>query len=244
MFKPESLLNHPIGILSDSEQVEARKSPEDMVAFRKEQSTGSRLAERITGLRPDDPKMIERLAEDQKIFRSRYGLPLDPKPENPNEYEIFLRKYLKKIGVTVRPTCEFGGFFSSGHFAGGVHFSGDKKIGLDINKEDRKSHTKSATALEHELIHALQTEYFPGLPVELMEYEAYISGMNIDGVKAAENPAEVIEAIFQYLIAASVLNNYNYRSKEEGRKIRPEWDDPTFFLKNVDHVDEQGLKDM
>ena len=48
---------------------------ESLISFRNKQSQYSRLAEVITGLRPEDPGMAERLIEDQKIVRAKYGLP-------------------------------------------------------------------------------------------------------------------------------------------------------------------------
>ena len=57
--------------LENSTSLEEVKS----VEFRRQQSYGSRLAEYITGLSAEDPVLGERMAEDKKIIRVKYGLP-------------------------------------------------------------------------------------------------------------------------------------------------------------------------
>lgn len=259
MFKPEAIAGTTDAAINPDEEEnflipetgdkeshkedKSRKSVEEIIAFRREQSVGSRLAERITGLRPEDPAIVERLVEDHKIIRSKYGLPLEARGM-PNEYEIFLRNYAEKLGVVVRPTSDCGTFFSDNSMASGVYIESEKQIGVDIDKETIDTHAESIHIFEHELIHALQHRYFPAMPVELMEYEAYIAGMNIEGLKSSENPVRTIELLFQFLISGSVFHDYDAKSKQVGIEILPEWDDPKFFLKNIDHIDERELEGL
>src|SRR3990167_6058879 len=79
------------------------------IEFRLRQSRASRLSEYITGMRPDDPRMVDRLIQDQNILRSKYRLPArEVQVVSPSEYERTLRARAKKIGVAIRDKLECG----------------------------------------------------------------------------------------------------------------------------------------
>jgi len=44
---------------------------EEIVKLRENQSQGSRLCELLTGMKPDDNRITDRLREDQKIVRQK-----------------------------------------------------------------------------------------------------------------------------------------------------------------------------
>ncbi len=179
----------------------------------------TKLSEYLIGLKIDDPQIVERLIEDQKIIRVKYGLPSVGSITSPTEYERSLRVIAGDLGVEIKNTGEFGKFFDESH-ASGVYFEDQNKIGVDINTESRESYIRSINILEHELIHALQNKNSPRMPIELMEYEAYIAGGNNEALK--DDP-ELVDFVFRHLIGASVSHWYSFESKKRGENISPTW---------------------
>lgn len=181
--------------------------------------TTTKLAEYIIGMSPEDPAIIDRLIEDQKIIRSKYGLP-DKEVISPGEYEYVLRNLARSLGVTIQEKSECGNFFEEYSQAGAVNFDEEKKIGVSIDKNDLQAYVSGLNQLEHELIHSLQHERSPRMPVELMEYEAYIAGGNNELLR--EHP-EMAKMVFEYLIGNSVKVWYDLESKKRGEKVKPIW---------------------
>lgn len=180
----------------------------------------TKLAEYITGLRPDNPMIVERLIEDQKIIRAKYGLPKREAINNPYEYELTLRKIAGSLGVSIKSRSECGSFFEEYNNVGAAHFEKENKIGVDIDRSNLKSYSKSMSTLEHELIHALQHKNSPRMPIELMEYEAYVACGNNELLR---EDLELVKTIFQYLIGASVMHWYSQESKNRGEEVSPKW---------------------
>ena len=143
--------------------------------FRSEQSFNDRLAEYITGIRLDDPKMVERLMEDQQIIRAKYGLPImDMRFDEPNEYERMLLDLAKKMNVEIRSRSEMGQYFIDHPYAGAAHFGERRQIGIGIDRSDISSYKKSIGVLEHELIHASQLIDSPRMPIELQDRKSVV----------------------------------------------------------------------
>ncbi len=216
---------------------------EKLVEFRMNQSKSSRLAEYITGLRPSDPRMADRIIEDQKIIRAKYHLP--PREvmfDSPTEYEHALKEMAQKNNVTIKDKSECGRFFDT-YFASGFYTDTTHSAVVGINRNDGNSYARGLGVLEHELIHAEQHVHQKNMPVELMEYEAYVAGLNTRIVK--ERPEDIEFMVFGFLILGSV--KVWYKQLNEGIEpgavsmINPVWDDPVFFLKNVDGVDQNDI---
>ena len=237
MFNPDKKLNTEIEAKDDEREGQVRKK----IEFRFSQSMGSKIAEYITGLTPDNPAMVERLISDQKIIREKYGLPKKELMADSNEYERFLRKTAKEYGVRIDETSNCGVFFKENSSAGGVYFEEGNRIGIDIDRSTASDHSVSVQLLEHELIHAMQNKSTPRMPVELKEYEAYIANFNLTFLRTLPNAGESMESMFNFYFGTSILFSYKEQSEKEGRKILPKWDDPLFFLKNVDELDESEL---
>ncbi|MEI8339477.1 MAG: hypothetical protein WCF94_02320 [bacterium] len=220
-------------------------TPEQLIEFRFKQSDYSRLCEYITGLQPEDPRIVERLKEDHEIIRARYNLPnREMIWYQPSEYERFLRAEAEKTGVTIREKSDCGSFFKDNGMAGGVYFDENKTIGSSIDKTDKDSMVHSLSILEHELIHAKQHKAYPDMMTEQMEYEAYVAGLNTDNV--ANAPAGIGLFFFGFSIGGSVEHWYTDKNNErpEGSpEILPKWDNPEYFLKHVDHVDEKLIEE-
>jgi hypothetical protein len=203
----------------DIEEVVVESSVQDELNEFGSDEFATKLSEHLIGMKIDDPQIVERLVEDQKIIRAKYGLPSTDSMPGPSEYERFLRNVAKDLGTEIKSTGEFGKFFDESH-AGGVYFEDRNKIGVDINSETRESYIRSINVLEHELIHALQHKYSPRMPIELMEYEAYIAGGNNEALR--DDP-ELVDYVFRYLIGNSVSHWYSFESKKRGENISPTW---------------------
>ncbi len=80
----------------------------EQIDFRAKQEFGSRLAEYITGMRPEDEKMVDRLAEDQRVIRAKYRLPAIGEISLLTDYERYLRQRAEELGVEIRPTSAYG----------------------------------------------------------------------------------------------------------------------------------------
>ena len=180
----------------------------------------TKLSEHIVGLKIDDPTLPDRIIEDQKVIRTKYSLPSLESRSNLTEYERSLLEIAKSTGVIIKSKSECGKFFEDYPYAGGVHFGEEKKVGVDINRTSFESYAKSLVILEHELIHALQKKHSPQMPIELMEYEAYIAGGNNTYIK--EHP-QIARLVFDSLIGASVRHWYNQTSEERGEEVTPTW---------------------
>ncbi|MGB2790937.1 MAG: hypothetical protein IPJ67_01015 [Candidatus Moraniibacteriota bacterium] len=200
------------------QEVSKEKSPEKF---------SHQLAEHITGLKLNDPTFLDRLIQDQNIIRSKYRLPQrDMRFDQPSEYEKMLREMAKNSNVAIRSKSECGKFFAENHAAGGVFLPESNKIGIDINRNDLETYSKNLGTFEHELIHAFQENQSSGMPIELMEYEAYIAGFNLQFLngkrKEGGNVEEYLDTMFN-MIGGSVGIWYKSQSKGRDTPLEPKW---------------------
>jgi len=203
----------------------------------KESST-DRLVEYITGLKLDSPELINRLKTDQQIIRAKYGLPdREFKFANPSEYERYLKELARLNNVPIRNKSECGDFFEK-YRASGVFFEKDKTIGSNIDRSSLNKYTDSLVTLEHETIHSLQDKFYPSMPIEVREYEAYVANWNINFL---EENFEEMDVIFGFQVGESV--RFWYREEGEGKegKKDPEWDRPEYFLLNIDGISKEKI---
>jgi hypothetical protein len=220
------------GIESATEQISEK------IKQRLEQSNASRLAEYITGINLEDPTIVDRMIEDQKRIRGKYGLP-DRRTIffDPAEHERFLRSLAHKLNVEIREKSHCGKLIDNADGAEAVYFEETKNIGIDIDKTDLRSYIHSLNVLEHEMIHAMQfSNPTTSMPVELQEYEAYIGMGNMDALK---NNPDMAEVVFEHLIGGSVQWWYSLLAKEKGIKEDPVWSKPDYFLKKDGMSDEE-----
>jgi hypothetical protein len=222
MFKPES-------------PTESRNLQE-IIDFRFKQRSADRLIEYITGMRLDDPGIGDRLLMDRKIIREKYHF-----PQTRGElvdYERFLKSVAKEKGVLIRNKSDCGSFFKDYPESGGVYFGDANQIGVDIDTATTESYRGDLVTLEHELIHALQRKYYPRMSSEIREYEAYVTGINIEGIrKYFDNIQSPLLTFLAAPLLGSVHHSYKENSKKEGFEIKPEWDNPYYFLEKVDKLD-------
>lgn len=212
-----------------------------IVAERYNQSTLSRLVEFITGYCLDNPDLINRLIEDQKIVRRKYDLPpRDILFDDPSEYERRLRAIAKELGIEIIQKTECGNFFQD-YSAGGVFVEDRNAIGISIMRNDQLDQfLKDLVRLEHEIIHAFQHLRYPRMPIELQEYEAYVANRSI--MRLLEFPDESVDFLFGYFILGSVLTFYKELndSQHNGQEVvKPIWKDPMYFLRKDGLTDEQ-----
>lgn len=191
-----------------------------------------RLIEYITGVKLNDPNLPERLINDQKIIRAKYNLPpREMRFDSPGEFEKILHNIAHTHNIRIDSKSECGTFFTESPGAGGVFFENSKKIGVDIDRGDYDAYTHSIGVFEHELIHGLQNEYSPGMPIELLEYEAYIAGAGLNHLKDMDETERIesLEVFIGYAIGYSVQHWYSHHGEEIKKEQRPVWDDPDYF---------------
>jgi hypothetical protein len=221
-------------------ETDEEEKTKETIREREKQSFASRLSEYITGLKPEDPAMLERLTNDQDIIRAKYNLP--SWHLSPSEFEHALQKMAKDLGVKIRPKSECGTFFKENPMAEAVHFA-DGRIGANINRSELNKYKNSLRILEHELVHEIQNQRSPSMPVEAMEYEAYVASANLEFLK--DHPKAVNDILFNFFIGSSVNIYYQLESKRRGEKVIPEWDNPKYFLHRdgvtIPETKEQGI---
>jgi hypothetical protein len=113
------------------------------------------------------------------------------------------------LGVTIEEESGCGKFFEEFRQAGGVFMDNERKIGVNIKKDDVQEYARSLNTLEHELIHAIQNIRYPSMPIELMEYEAYVAGGNMGVLR---EDTEIVEVLFGLLIEGSVRHWYEEKN--------------------------------
>lgn len=188
-----------------------------------------KLAEYLTGLKIDDPQIVFKIAEDRKRVRGKYGLPTQTLiVVSISEYESQLRAIAHKYKIDIQKTTHFGDFFIKHPYVEAVNVVGEKRVGVDINKESPTSYKLSIEVLEHELIHALQGIQSPRMPIELMEYEAYIGGnvdmQELEGLTDEQLRIFVLETLFGEKIGGSVEHWYQEQSNKQGHEVKPPWE--------------------
>lgn len=222
------------------------KSIKEIVEFRFNQSDYSRLAEYITGLRPENPKILDKLVYDKEKIRYKYGLPsIDWIIENPTEYERFLRDIAKKNNRRIRDRSDCSNYFLKETDVAGAYFYKTKAIGADIDKTDESAYLISLATLEHEIIHSIQDAKFSTLPFEIIEYEAYLANFDLEYYLEEASDFMVLY-LFRDVVGDSVIQSYmrsnQIRNKYGLEMIEPEWINPEFFLKNVDGIDSKEIE--
>lgn len=204
-----------------SQEVTEEKSPEKF---------GHQLAEYITGLKLNDPTFLDRLIQDQNIIRTKYHLPQrGMRFDEPSEYERTLREMAKNLNVIVRSKRECGKFFTENRAAGGVFLQESNRIGVNIDKNNLEKYQDSLGIFEHELIHAFQEDQSPGMSIELMEYEAYTAGFNLQFLERKrkeknEDIGEYLDTMFDMdMIGGSVGIWYKLQNKGRDAVLEPKW---------------------
>lgn len=222
-------------------QVE-NKLVSEIIEMRFKQTTTDRLVEYLTGLSFGNPELVDRLEEDQNIIRTKYGLPdRNYGISNTSDYEAFLRNKAKDTGIIVREKSDCGELNKVSCTAAFIPDS--KSIGINIDKTDRKKYLDGLVNFEHELIHSLQNKFYPQMPIEQEEYEAYVAGLNIDDLK--NDSKQTISDLFGSPVAGiycSINHWYRETSKETGSNIEPLWDNAEYFLKNIDGINDEQIK--
>lgn len=221
--------------------VEKKLTKDQLLELRFNQSEASKLAEYITGMRPDDPQMLERLITDQKILRAKYNLPtIESRTEYPfAEYERLLYEMAAKNNVTIRDKDEHVRFFEN-YMASALYDDDLHAVFVGMERDTEKKYGKSLVTLEHELIHGEQEVHAKTMPIELQEYEAYVASMNMPKFK--NMPEEIESVLFSFSIGVST-NIWYAQNKENGKgPIEPVWRDPVYFLKHVDNMNDEDIE--
>jgi hypothetical protein len=212
---------------------------EEQIEFRKNQTFGSRLCEYITGMRPDNPGMAERLVDDRKVVLQKYDLPdIHDYGSRLAEYENELNLIMKKKGIDLKEVDDLGEntariveMFEEREY--GYYETEGKFVASSIlDRSDEKRYRADLQVRCHEMIHTFQFRNYPNMPIEGMEYEATIVAMNPE---ALLEDREHLEVIFEWPIMTSVRSYYKTIGKERGEKAV--WDTAEWWLKTVDGIE-------
>lgn len=214
-------------------QQEFIKPIDKTIEDRFSQDKTNRFVEYITGLRLDNSELPNRLAEDQRIIRAKYGLSdTQHFREDISEYERFLKKISEDNGISLRDKFEHDSFFKKYPRATGCSSISDGiQNFVSIDRTSRETYLQSLNILEHETIHALQHKLYPRMNSELREYEAYVCGLNIDYI--SKNP-NTLQEFFSSVVRS--VDHWNNNMK----KI-PVWNTPEYFLTKVDGISEDVI---
>ena len=203
------------------------------------QDRNERLVEHLLGYNFNNPKIFDKLDDDQNRAIVKYGLPVrEFMFQNPGEYENILRNMAKENGVIITGKSDCGSFFDK-EGVEGAYFIDDRKIGINIDRSSQDEYILSLQTLRHELMHALQHKFYPNMSIEEREYEAHISGWNL--VLLREN-IEDLPKLFWNSVSSSVDFWYQKISDELGYEVNPEWDSPEYFLRNIDGVNDTVIQ--
>lgn len=167
----------------------------------------------LNGKKYTDPSLPQKLLSDHFSIKQKYGLPIrDMRFDDPNNYIQELKNIAKRNGIPIRDKSEFQQFFNENPIVGALYDEIGRQIYLDLSKDP----ISLAGDFEHELIHALQHLRYPGLPIELQEYEAYVGANMKFGDNYLYNQQNVAN-IFSH-IGSSAKNWY------ENKKLPVPWE--------------------
>ena len=170
-----------ISEVSNSNQLDSKTIK--TIESRFNQTNGSRIAELITGLRPEDPKMPEKLTEIQGRILEKYQLPdIALSFSLGIEFDRIIRHKVAENGVSFLLKDETQPFFDKYPQLFAAYFHEKKAIGINVEKQKDPNYNYFIynLTLMHEVIHALQDHNgdFDRLSVEWLEFEATI-GSNL-----------------------------------------------------------------
>lgn len=211
--------------MKDSENL---KYFQNKIVERRGQNTPDRLMEMLTGVAKENFELVDRLEADKQTIRVKYNLPdEDMRRGNPGEYYWRLNKIAEENNLKIRPKEWDEQFFIDNDVT--AKFEPDTStIVVDLDDQSERKYRVGLKSLEHELIHGLQVARYPNMPIEVMEYEAYVASAPIEMMKKSSLVKEL--RVFKFELTGSVFNWY----KRQGRM--PEWDTPEWFLENVDKI--------
>jgi|GEM_PF-3138938 len=212
-----------------TDQTDVAEGAQETIESKEEISSfGTQLLEHLTGLKIDDPNILERLIEDKQKVRAKYNLPPEAMARIfPAQYESRLRDLAKKFKTNIRSKVEFEEFFKEHPYADAFNDSPEKRIVVDVkSNESLREYTRSLGVLEHELIHAMQGVSSPGMPIEVQEYEAYLAANfhSLEELRNDPEKKEVLDTLFTYHVGSSVNHWYQEESDKRKEEVRPIWE--------------------
>ncbi len=165
----------------------------------------------VTGYNIDDGMLPTVMARDSRIVKTKYGIPSSElNNSNPYEYKNQLIAIAKANDIDIIPSYQTT-FFDKCTIAGGVCFdAGDVFARTTVVIKEGDDLIRDNRILTHELVHGLQNKKYPSMPIEVREYEAYLSEMNPIKIETIMDPAD---ANFQ---AGFMRGSVNYWYEQQG----------------------------
>lgn len=144
------------------------------------QSNGSRLAEVITGLTPEDPRIVDRLIEMQDQIYQKYGLPdISLMFTNPNLLHQNINEILDKNQIPLLTKDKTKEFFEKYPDTYAAYFRNLKSIGINTEKQKDPNYNYQFFFITqlHETTHALQdiNGVWDTSSIEMLEFEATLA---------------------------------------------------------------------
>ena len=112
----------------------------------------------------------------REMVRAKYQLPDSGlRLIDPVEYIRRVERLLKDKKITIRPGHEFQPFFNENPETEAVNFKASvfRDATVVLGGDAESSLAKKARLLAHEAVHALQNFFYPRMPLETKEKEAY-----------------------------------------------------------------------
>jgi hypothetical protein len=214
----------------------------EIIEFRNNQSNISRLAENLTGFRPDNPKIIDLLVPEAEKIRDKYGL---PNPTlmiiNQKKYHNLLNNYIKENNIQIFHASGNEQFFVDNPNFPGAFFPETNSIVVNQDFfDDSPGHDKTMlfVLLAHEITHAKQFENEPNMSIEQKEYEANMASLPIEylySTKEKEEKLNIVKDMF------STINESVELCDKQGEEVTREWYTPDNLLIKIDGITKEQI---
>jgi len=220
----------------------------ETIESRFNQTNGSRVAELITGLRPEDPAMPERLTEIQQRILEKYQLPdIALSFSLGVGFSRIINHKLTENGISFLLKDQTQSFFDKYPQLFAAYFPDKKAIGINVEKQKDPNYNDFIynLTLMHEAIHALQDQHgdFNFLSIEWLEFEATI-GSNL--LSVYQNP-EIRSLISQEQISKemSIMFENFYLSiqahEQQGGGTHKDKYTPENILRKIDGITDEQI---
>ncbi len=118
-------------------------------------------------------KVVIKMFQDRKEIALRYDMPIYEDFKDKKEFYSQLIDIAKKNNFTVSYVKK--SVLSNTGSAGGINSKGEMVVpNIDFENSSEIERYYWGVAFQHELLHLLQSKMNPNMPIEKMEYEAYV----------------------------------------------------------------------
>ena len=162
------------------------------------------VAEKLTKLSPEDPRIVDYLIDESKKIADKYKLPdISQMFSAPREYDEQLGnvRMVNKIGWLTK--SETGHFFEEYPDTSAAYFCDTNSIAINTEKQKDPNYNLGLYYMQitHEIIHGLQHIKDPDMEIEQKEYEAHVVSTPLkflkeNGFLKGDSAKNLVEEIF------------------------------------------------